>query len=179
MSILLSLLGTFFVTNFDFAEPPSEPKDPITFGGKKFVHRFSKGDLHEYTPTDQKVLKRFKDMLTINVYPKSKSGEDLAGNANSVLETYKAHGAVVVSTNSVPRTEDRPAEHLVVVLFPRPDFIEASFARFKLQDGKGVSIVYSHRIYDKKAGDAMNQWLKANGQAKEKALMSLKFAIPK
>ena len=53
-------------------------------------------------------------------------------------------------------------------------FLEAAFARFKLIKGNGCSIVYSHRIYGEKVGNSMSDWLKANGAATEKALMSWK-----
>ena len=95
----------------------------------------------------------------------------LAATANAVLENYKKHEAKVLKTNSVPRKGDRPAEHLIAVVFGRPDFIEVAFARFKLVDGKGFSFVYSHRIYGEKIGDQMSAWLGENGEAVEKALM--------
>lgn len=77
----------------------------------------------------------------------------------------------MLKTRSIPRTAERPAEHFIAVLFTRPNFIEAAFARFKLVDGKGCSVVYSHRIYGEKIGDQMSAWLSANGQEIEKALM--------
>jgi hypothetical protein len=56
-------------------------------------------------------------------------------------------------------------------VFGQPTFIEAAFARFKLVNGAGCSIIYSHRIYGEKVGDQMSAWLNANGPAIEKALM--------
>jgi hypothetical protein len=110
-------------------------------------------------------------MMTVNAYPRVDDGDGLAATANAVLENYKKHGAKVLKTNSVPRKGDRPAEHLIAVVFGRPDFIEAAFARFKLVEGKGFSFVYSHRIYGEKIGDQMSAWLSGNGEAVEKALM--------
>ena len=147
--------------------------DSFKFAGLEYQHRFSKGDLHEWTPTAQADLNKWKDMVTLNVYRHVKSGEDLAKAANSVLETYKANQAVVVRTNSVPRTDKAEAEHLIVVLFPRPDLIEASFARFYIRSGFGYSLVYGHRVYGKKAGNDMSTWLKANGPSIEKSLMAM------
>lgn len=157
---------------------PVQSKPTFTFAKQSYVHRYSKGNLHEFTPKNQPDLKKWKDMVTVNHYPDAKDGDGLAGKANAVLENYKANKAIVVRTNSVPRTDNKPAEHLIVVAFPRPDFIEAAFARFILRDGVGVSVVYSHRIYGKKVGDAMNQWLKANGEKIEKELMAMP-SIPK
>jgi hypothetical protein len=113
-------------------------------------------------------------MITMNGYPDVNNGEGLAARANAVLENYKSHGATVLKTDSVPRTVERPAEHLIAVLFTRPSFSEVAFARFRLVDGQGCSSVYSHRIYGEKTGDEMSAWLKSNGAAIEKALMEWK-----
>ena len=151
----------------------TEPERPsLTFGGVEYFHRWSKDDQQEFTPHGQENLAHWSDMVTINRYRTVKDGEGLAATANTVLETYKANQAMVLRTESVPRTTDKPAEYLIAVLFPRPDFIEAVFARFKIVGGIGTSAVYSHREYGKKIGDQMSAWLKANGPATEKALMS-------
>ena len=73
----------------------------------------------------------------------------------NVLENYKSHGGRVLQTDSIPRTPDRPAEHFIAVVFGRSNSLEAAFARFKLVDGIGWSIVYSHRLYREKVGDQM------------------------
>ncbi len=109
--------------------------------------------------------------MTILVYRNAKDGDALAAAANGVLENYKANKAVVVKTDSVPRTRDKPAEHLIVVTFGRPDFIEVAFARFRMHDGVGSAVVYSHRIYGN-AGQAMSLWLNKNGPPTERDLMN-------
>jgi hypothetical protein len=110
-------------------------------------------------------------MITMNVYPDAHDGDALAAKANAVLENYKSHKGMVLKADSVPRPPERPAEHFIAVVFGRPNFIEVAFARFKLVNGLGCSIVYSHRIYGEKIGDQMSAWLKNNGAEKEKALM--------
>lgn len=87
------------------------------------------------------------------------------------LRTYKANKAVVVKTDSIPRSKLKPAEHLIVVTFGRPEFIEVVFARFRMHDGVGTAVIYSHRVYGKKVGDEMSAWLKKNGPATEMNLM--------
>jgi hypothetical protein len=144
----------------------------LTFGGVEYLHRWSKDDQHEFTPRGQEDLNRWADMVTINRYPAIVDGEGLSARANAVLGTYKSHRAMVLRTDSVPRTAEKPAEYLMVVLFPRPDFIEAVFARFKIHGGVGISAIYSHRIYGSKIGDQMSAWLKANGPSTEKILMN-------
>ena len=150
----------------------------FSFSDIKYFHRYTKDDQHEYTPAGQEDLNAWADMVTINFYPKAKEGAALAATANAVLETYKANSAVVVKTNSIPRTTAKPAEHLIVVTFGRPEFIEAAFARFRMHNGVGSAVIYSHRVYGKKAGPEMSAWLAKNGPATEKNLM-MWDAMPK
>ena len=146
-------------------------KPALVFGGIDYFHRWSQNDQHEFTPEGQENLDKWADMITINVYQSAHDGDALAAKANAVLENYKTHNGRVLRTDSVPRTADRPAEHFIAVVFGRPNFIEAAFARFKLVNGVGCSIVYSHRIYGEKVGDQMSAWLNDNGPKTEKILM--------
>lgn len=146
-------------------------KPSFDFNGADYFHRWSMNEQHEFTPADQEDLEKWADMITMNIYPDAHDGDALAAKANAVLENYKSQRGKILKTNSVPRTPDRPAEHFISVVFKRPNFIEVAFARFKLVDGKGCSIVYSHRLYGEKIGDEMSAWLKANGPEMEKALM--------
>ena len=146
-------------------------KPALVFGGIDYFHRWSQNDQHEFTPEGQENLDKWADMITINVYQSAHDGDALAAKANAVLENYKSHNGRVLRTDSVPRTPDRPAEHFIAVVFGRPNFIEVAFARFKLVNGVGCSIVYSHRIYGEKVGDKMSAWLNDNGPKMEKMLM--------
>ena len=144
----------------------------FAFAGVNYFHRYTKVDQHEYTPAGQEDLKAWKDMVTINYYRQARDGEALAATANAVLENYKASRGLVVKTDSVPRTKDKPAEHLIVVIFGRPEFVEVAFARFRMHGGVGTAVIYSHRVYGKKVGDEMSAWLEKNGPATERTLMS-------
>ena len=146
-------------------------KAAFVFGGVGYLHRWSMNHQHEFTPEGQEDLEKWSDMITINVYPNAHDGEALATKANAVLENYKSHEGKVLRTSSIPRTPKQPAEHFIAVVFGRPNFIEVAFARFKLVDGLGCSIVYSHRIYGEKIGDQMSAWLKNNAAQMERALM--------
>lgn len=150
----------------------------FSFGDVNYFHRFTEADQHEYTPAGQEDLNAWADMVTILLYRKATDADGLAATANAVLETYKANRAVVVKTDSVPRTREKPAEHLIVVTFGRPEFIEVAFARFRMHEGIGSAVVYSHRIYGKKVGEQMSAWLKTNGPATERNLMKWD-AMPK
>jgi hypothetical protein len=168
--VALAVVGsTLQATENGVADAPS--KRAFVFGDVAYFHRWSQNDQHEFTPAKQEDLKRWSDMITVNGYPDVADGDQLAATANAVLENYKNNQAKVLKTRSVPRTTEQPAEHFIAVMFTRPDFIEVALARFKLLDGKGCSLVYSHRIYGEEIGDEMNAWLKANGQAMETTLL--------
>jgi hypothetical protein len=152
------------------AVPPSTTP-AFSFRNVEYFHRWARNEQHEFTPAQQEDLNKWTDMVTLHAYPGVRDGEALASQANAVLENYKNAGAMVLNTNSVPRTATRPAEHLTVVLFVRPTFVEIAFARFRLADGTGSSAIYSHRIYGQKLSPQVDAWLKANGEAVEKALM--------
>ena len=174
MKMSLAIAACFMLPLILSTEAESQAsKKSFRFANQEFVHRFTKGSLTEFTPKTQPDLKKWSEMITVNTYSDAKTGEALAERANTVLTNYQRAKAIVVRTDSKPRTASKPAEHLIVVLFPQPDFIEAAYARFVMHKGVGVSIVYSHRIYGKKAGDAMSAWLKANGEKREKELMAL------
>ncbi|PZR75010.1 MAG: hypothetical protein DLM73_06440 [Chthoniobacterales bacterium] len=176
-TIFLSLALAWSSLN---AQAPAA-KPAFGFGDIGYFHRWSKNDQHEFTPEKQEDLDKWSDMITINAYPDVHDGERLAEVANAVLGNYTKHQAKIIKTNSVPRTADRPAEHLIVAIFTQPSFIEVAFARLKLVDSAGCSIVYSHRIYGAKAADRINTWLKGDGANVEKALMEWKlmpFPVP-
>lgn len=150
----------------------------LKLGDVDYFHRFTKDDLHEYTPDGQEDLNAWKDMVTINYYAMAKDGDALAATAEAVLANYKANKGRIIRTDSVPRTEDKPAEHLIVAVFGRPAFFEVTFARFKLHNGVGTAVIYSHRVYGEKVGGEMSAWLEKNATTTEKNLMKWD-AMPK
>jgi len=152
------------------AEDSSAPA--FAFQDVKYFHRWSQNQQHEFTPAKQEDLDHWSDMITINGYPSVGDADKLAEAANGVLENYRNNQGKILRTNSVPATDEHPAEHFIAVLFTRPGFSEAAFARFKLVDGKGHSFVYSHRFYGDKAAEEMGEWLKDSGEETEKALMA-------
>ncbi len=165
---LLHIIGNAAIVHGEDGE--QQPAD-FTFGDVKYHHRFTEGDQREYTPHEQGDLKTWTDMVTLHLYPAVKDGNGLAKTANTVLTNYKASRGRVIRTASVPRTEEKAAEHLIVVVFGRPDFIEVAFARFRMFDGTGSAIIFSHRVYGNEVGQEMSAWLKANGPQPEKTLM--------
>jgi hypothetical protein len=166
------LMMTVPIASHAAGGPPASPLT-MKFADQTYLLRWSSKHQHEFTPSDQTDLSRWTDMITINTYPGVSDGDGLANVANKVLDNYKQNNAVVVRTLSVPRTAVKPAEHLIVVLFPVRNFIEAVFARFRLADGRGTAVIYSHRIYGQKVGDTTAAWMKANGATIERRLMAL------
>jgi hypothetical protein len=152
--------------------PPGPPLS-LRFREQVYERRWSGPHQHEFTPAGQEDLSRWTDMVTINTYPQVRDGDGLAEVANRVLATYTSNNGRVLRTASVPRSAAGPAEHLIVALFPRPESIEAVFARFRLADGRGTAVIVSHRIHGRAAGPAMQAWLEANGPDVERRLMAL------
>ena len=152
-------------------DPSKKNQMTLSFRGTDYVHRWSKNGQNEFTPRSESDLSKWNDMITVNVHEKVATGEQLADVANRVLGNYQQHGKIL-RTDSKPRAADKPAEHLIVAALGDPNFIEAAFARLVLVNGVGNVVVYSHRVYGKAAGPAMSEWLKANGEQVEKALMA-------
>lgn len=157
------------------APPPTTKSKKVVpsfaFAERDYFARWSKNDQHEYTPAGQENLDAWSDMVTICYYQKARDGEALATVANSVLANYQGTHAKILRTDSVPRTKDKPAEHLIVSVFGQSEFLEVAFARLLLHDGLGTGVIYSHRIHGKKVGNEMSAWLSQNGPNTEKALM--------
>jgi hypothetical protein len=117
-SIFISLAaacGALYAEETRAIPPPTKPA--FVFRDVGYFHRWSQNDQHEFTPEGQQDLNKWSDMITANAYPDVDDGERLTEKANAVLENYKSHQARVLKTSSVPRTADRPAEHLIAVVF--------------------------------------------------------------
>ena len=178
------LAGSFFLpAGIAFAAEqavtPVSEKSAFVFRGIDYEHRWSKGGQHEFTPPGQADLSAWLDMITINIAEDVRDGEQLALLAKRVLSAYQRAGKVL-RTDSKPRTTDRAAEHLVVVVLGTPKFLETVFARFVINDGTGTVILYARRVYGNSVGPEMSEWLLSNGLEVEQALMSWdRFPLPR
>jgi len=153
------------------SDPPAPETRSLTFGGVTYEHRWPEGGPPEFTPGGDDDLDRWTDMVTLNVHESARDGDQLAAVANGVLANYQGAGEVV-RTDSRPRTAAAPAEHFIAAVLGSPTFLEAAFARVMLVGGRGVVVVYSHRVYGEAAGPAMSDWLSAEGERVEERLMS-------
>jgi hypothetical protein len=140
------------------------------FAGKPFVHRWSKGGQHEFTPPAQPDLSAWQDMVTLQVYDKVTNPDELALVTDGVLVAYQKAG-LVLRSSAFQATPGLPAEHVVVALLQDKGVREMVFARFRLAlDGGGEAIVYSHRVYGTQPDEAADAWFRANGAATEQAM---------
>ena len=153
------------------AAPAAEPSaSVIRFGDVDYLQRWSKNGQNEYTPKSDPDLKKWRDMITINVFENVETGDQLAEVANRIVGNYQAAGKII-RTDAKPRTKDAPAEYLIVASLGDRAFLEGVFARLVLRNGTGYAIVRSHRVYGRNAGPAMSTWLQADGPATESLLM--------
>lgn len=170
MGVALILLATGdrgAARTISAGKPPS-----VTFRGAEYTLRWNEGRQYEFTPAGQEDLEAWTDMLTLNLYPKATTGEDLATVANGVLGRYQGINGKVVRTNSVPATPKTPAEHFIAAVLPSPKFLEFAAARFVLIGKDAGSVVYSHRVYGSAAGQPMSAWMGSHGPDVEKSLMA-------
>ena len=145
----------------------------LSFNGEEFLHRWSQKGQHEFTPKGEEDLKKFNDMMTINVFDGVKDGEALARIANGVLANYQKNGHIM-RTLSKPRAAGSEAEHFVAAVLQAPNVMEVAFARVLMFEGRGVVAVYSKRFYGEgdAPNDAMTVWFKANAVKIERVLVS-------
>ncbi|MEQ5839718.1 hypothetical protein N0A02_09750 [Paraburkholderia acidicola] len=162
------------MANFRFVAAQTAGRSAFRFNGADYFFRWSNDTLFEFTPPGQTNLDTWTDMVSVVVFRGVKTADDLAGAANSLLDSTKSKGAVL-KTRSVPRTPDRPAEHFIASMMAGPGVVEGVFTRFVLMDGMGYTLIFSHRFYGEdlhKAAQLLGDWENAHGADTEKALMS-------
>jgi hypothetical protein len=167
---LLSLWTVALLLTAPTATAQPSPAPSLVFDGVTYVHRWAQDGQHEFTPAAQTDLRTWTDMVTVTVHDEIADGEQLATAANGVLSSYQSAGRLL-HTASRPRTATAPAEHFVAAVLGDPAYLEASFARLLLVGGRGVVVVYSHRVYGEAAGPPMSAWLGEHGQEMEQTLM--------
>jgi len=169
--LLAAALGLACLPTGLLAAAAANAAPGLSFRGTAYVHRWSKGGQHEFTPHGEPDLQAWRDMITLNLHDPVGDGEQLAAVANKVLSNYQRHGKIL-QARSTPRSAARAAEHLIVAVLGTPQLLEATFARCVLHEGTGLIAVVSHRVYGRSAGAEMGQWLQASGPATEQALMA-------
>ena len=141
------------------------------FAGKPFVHRWSHGGQHEFTPPAQPDLAAWSDMVTVQLYDQVRTGDQLAFVADGVLVAYQKTG-LVVRTSRSQALPGHPAEHVLVAVLSDKGVREIVFARFRLTPEGGQALIYSHRVYGEQPDDAARAWFRENDTAAERAMMA-------
>lgn len=168
----LSPTGAAGVQETPAASATAEAAPVFRFDGKPFVHRWSKDGQHEFTPPAQPDLDKWQDMVTVQLYDNVSNADQLAFVANGVLVAYQKSG-LIIRTNSLQATPQRPAEHMVVAILQDKGVREMVFARFRLtSEGRGQAVVYSHRVYGTQPDAAASAWFREHDIPLEKAMMT-------
>lgn len=137
----------------------------LNFGGTAFVHRWSQGDTHEFTPRGDADLATWSDMITINVHDQVRDSGGLDQLAHALIHNYEAHGQLmaVVPENDVIR--------FVAAALAGPGSFEVAFARLDLLEGRGIVVVYGKCFRGANSLKQMQPWLDTNAPATEKLLV--------
>jgi hypothetical protein len=175
MKLAVALLAVLLASPANAESPktgrPAEDGPAFAFAGTDYFFRFTMDVSREYTPKGQDDLEKWTDMVTVIEFRTVTDGEGLADAAKLVIAKYREGKGKIIRSYLVPETKDRPAEYFAAVLFNEPNSSEVAFARFKLHEGIGASVVYSHRFYGKETGHDAAGWLKQNGKSTEKNLL--------
>lgn len=173
-TVLAFMLGLFTLStplNTLAQNSQSDTAVTLVFQGDEYQHRWSKQGQNEFTPSGQESFAQWRNMLTINVYEKIITADQLAVVAKKTLGLYQENGHVL-RANTKPSVANSAAEYFISGVFVQPAFVEAAFSRFMLRDGVGIVAIYYQRFYGENAQDEMLAWVEANGKQAEDDLMS-------
>lgn len=145
----------------------------LQFNSTKFLYRTSSAyETYDFTPDKQTDPEKYHEIITLNVYPQVKDTKALSQIANEVAESYAEHGAPFI--DKIQKTKTPLKEYFFSTQWPIEKTAEASFTRFFLNDGIGMSAIYTQRFYGLKAKTEMNTWVKKNGKKIKSELLSWK-----
>ena len=153
------------------AETAVAPSTTLNFMGTPYLHRWSQGGTHDFTPLAQSDLAKWRDKITIQFDTQITSSEQLAAIANAALAGFQK-GGLVIRTNSMAATPGHPAEHMIVALASDQGLRQMVFTRFRMTPEGGEAVVYSHRVYGIKPDAEASTWFKAHDIDIEKAMMA-------
>ena len=143
----------------------------LDFDDETFLHRWSQGDQHEFTPRGQEELSAWEEMLTVIYFPAVRDDEALTGVVKSILGMYQTNGTIL-GTAFVGPTETSEAERLVVAQLGYGLELEVVFARILLAHGQGVAIVYSKRFGEAASEPLVSAWVEENIQGKMDSILA-------
>lgn len=167
--LIILLFGMIVVVDSDEKKAVS-----ISLNKTDFLYRWSSDIQFEFTPVGQEDLKKWSDMITLISFQNVKDKQALTNAAAESLKYYESQKGIILTAKSLPEKAEAFDEHLIVVVLGSKEFLEVVFARFKMEKGLGVALLYSHRIYGEKTGDVANKWLKEFGPIYEKEIFNVK-----
>ena len=132
----------------------------FTFDRQNYVNRWSKSGQNEFTPTSEKDLNKWNDMMTVSIFKHLTNLQGVKAASVATQGLYKSAGVLLDTTNR--KKADQSEDYLLVGLIEDPNkaYTEIAFTRFMLVKGHGQSIVYSHRIYHSGPDKAVvDSWL--------------------
>jgi hypothetical protein len=119
----------------------------VSFHGETYFHRWSQNGQHEFTPSGQADLKRWKDMVTVRVFEQVTNEAQFTGMVRATVANYKKVGVINRVMERPKKTPDGVDEVVVVATLRAGNIIEFVAARFLMRDGVGTLYVASHREY--------------------------------
>lgn len=147
----------------------------LSLNGMDFVHRWSSGNQHEFTPPGQEDLSSWDDMITIEYMPNVKDAKGLTQLADSVLELYKQRGGKIIGSIAIHTLDGQPHDHFIAALLGTSEVVEFIQVRLQLLDGVGTATIYARRFYAPDRAQ-MSGWLPKNAPQREQALLQWKGA---
>jgi hypothetical protein len=124
----------------------------VSFNGETYFHRWSQNGQHEFTPSGQADLKRWKDMLTVRVFEQVNNEAQFTGMVRATVANYKKVGVINRVMERPKKTPEGVDEVVIVATLRAGDIIEFVAARFLMRDGVGTLFVASHREYMDRQG---------------------------
>ena len=148
----------------------------ITFMGTEYGWTGTRGLQRSFTPKGPEGPESWTDRIVVSPDPRVTTPDDLLRVANAIMEVLQRSKATIVTAHSVPRAGDTPTSKprcfFLAGILGSAGSVEADFTRFDLVDGKGLVVNYQHRLSGAGVGEAMGEWIKANGRLVERELLT-------
>ena len=96
---------------------------------------------------------------------------ELEASARVMMRTAEQRGKLVRAWVA-KRTYSSPPQYFTVAVFRFADSVEARFTHYGLHDGYGRVLVYTHSTRGLQAEEEMSEWLTANIEAVQRAMLA-------
>ncbi|HEY4560337.1 MAG TPA: hypothetical protein VIG54_06325 [Lysobacter sp.] len=141
------------------AAPPT-----LAVGNMTYVHRYSDGGLHEYTPEGQDDLDRFADMLTLLPTPEDLRAADLESYSIHMAAVHTRRGGEVLSRECEAATPVHVADCTLLIRFAKAGHVELAVDKQMATKRGLVAMALAHREYGEGAAGRAVAWTQGEGQ---------------